>query len=183
MIYHAGFEIDPWMSRFFPIEIGTFVLGMLGRRFYDAYVVHMDRKSCMAFGVSFVLLTLFIYDIAILSYRFHFSMSYMLWPYYGLAALAIPCLFHVTRHSKFDAFLGNFSYPLYLIHWLVMYIYEAFTMTLHLPMRDSPWRILILVALSLAFSWLVIVMVEVPLDRYRQRRYARMAAAPAAGSS
>ena len=71
MIYHAGFEIDPWMSRFFPIEIGTFVLGMLGRRFYDAYVVHMDRKSCMAFGVSFVLLTLFIYDIAILSYRFH----------------------------------------------------------------------------------------------------------------
>ena len=163
--YAMGYDHDPWLSRFFPFELGLFVWGMVARRFYDAFITRIDCRTQFIVGVSFVALSCMVRELMI-----HFLIVQVIWPYYALALIAVPCLFHLTRHSKLDQFVGSFSYPLYLIHWVVMGFYDAFAVQLHLPVAGSLWRMAICVGISFVLSWLVVIGVEVPLDRFRQRR-------------
>jgi peptidoglycan/LPS O-acetylase OafA/YrhL len=169
-IYAAGYYADPWITRFFPNELGLFVAGMCARRLYDAYAHRVPRNTLLVLGVSFIVITCFVRYLMM-----HFLVQHVIWPYYALAVVAVPCLFALTRQSKRDQFVGSFSYPLYLIHWAVLSFYDAFEPSWGLPAAGTPLRVLILVLVSFALSWIIVASVEVPLDRYRQRRVAAMA--------
>lgn len=170
-IYAIGYQTDPWVSRFFPTELGLFVGGMCARRVYDAFAHRVPRAVLLPIGVAFVVVTCF------LNYLMqHFPLLYVIWPYYAFAVIAVPALFALTRQSKLDQFLGSFSYPLYLIHWVVIWFYDAFAASWGMPLTGSPARIAICVAVSFLLSWVIVISVEAPLDRYRQRRVAAMAA-------
>lgn len=167
-IYSAGYATDPWTSRFFPTELGLFVLGMVARRIYDAYIVEIGRKTQVAVVLIFLLVSCSVGWLSLFVSNYHL----VIWPYYFSALFALPCLFHMTRHSKIDGYIGGFSYPLYMIHWVVMAFYDAFAADLHLPGSGTWERVVILVAAAFAISWIIVVAIEVPVDRYRQRRFA-----------
>ncbi len=174
-VYNAGYQNDPWLSRFFPHELALFVLGMLGRRFYDAYVDKIPRNVQIAIVLAFFAVTLVMRTIMEAVDPTGIHVSAVIWPYYLSAVVAVPCLFHLTRNSRWDGKLGNYSYPLYLIHWIVLTFYDAFATRFDLPVAasSSGWvRVLICVAATFALAWVIIVSVEVPMDRYRQRRAA-----------
>lgn len=169
-IYAAGYDHDPWLSRFFPVELGLFVAGMCARRLYDAYAHRVTRRSLLMIGGTFLVVTCFVRYLMM-----HFLIQQVIWPYFAFAVVAVPCLFALTRQSKRDQFIGSFSYPLYLVHWAVLAFYDAFAQQWGLPPAGSPIRVAILVLVSFALSWIIVVSVEVPLDRYRQRRVAALA--------
>jgi peptidoglycan/LPS O-acetylase OafA/YrhL len=174
-VYQAGYQNDPWLSRFFPHELGLFVMGMLARRFYDAYIEKIPGKAQWGIVIAFFAVTAVMRTIMEAVDPAGIQVQSVIWPYYLSAIVAVPCLFHLTRHSAWDGKLGNYSYPVYLAHWVVLSFYDAFAPHWGLPLVNTPlaWvRVLICVAATFALAWLVIVSVEVPVNRYRQRRAA-----------
>ena len=174
-VYSAGFQNDPWLSRFFPHELGLFVLGMLGRRFYDAHIEKISRNAQLIIVVAFFAITLVMRTIMEAVDPNGIHVSSVIWPYYLSAVVVVPCLFHLTRKSKWDGKLGAFSYPVYLIHWIVLVFYDAFAPRFDWPLAASSFgwvRVLACVAMTFALAWVIIVSVEGPMDRYRQRRAA-----------
>jgi len=176
-LYATGFDHDPWISRFFPNELALFVMGMLARRLYDAGFREIGRSRLAVIAISFLVLTCFVRFLHTV-----IPVRHIEWVYYFLAVLAIPCLFELTRHSKLDQFVGNFSYPLYLIHWVVIAFYDSFVQPVGIEERTSPIRITVCIVASLVLSWIIVISVETPLDRFRQRRAAaRLRRGAAAG--
>ena len=173
MVYRMGYEADPWMSRFFPLELGLFVMGMVSRRIYDATIGKIGRIPQILVALLFFVVTCSLWRLVEWSYEMRFSLSYIVWPYYFSALIALPCLFQLTRTNKIDNFLGQFSYPVYLMHWAAMIFYDAFAAQLGFPVSGSWVRVVILLALTVVLAWGIVVAIEAPLDRYRQHRFQR----------
>jgi peptidoglycan/LPS O-acetylase OafA/YrhL len=174
-VYAAGYQNDPWLSRFFPHELGLFVMGMLARRFYDAHIEKIAYRTQIILVVGFFAVTAIMRTLIELVDPNGIKVSEVIWPYYLAAIVVVPCLFHLTRNNAWDAKIGNYSYPVYLVHWIVMVFYDAFAARFDWPLAGSSldWaRVLICVVATFALAWVIIRVIEIPLDRYRQRRLA-----------
>ncbi len=92
----------------------------------------------------------------------------------GLGFFAVPLLFNLSRQIRFDRFIGDLSYPMYLSHLPCKWVILA---TMGISTKGDAivpgWELLLLtVVASVALLWLV----DYPVDRWRQERVARMAA-------
>jgi peptidoglycan/LPS O-acetylase OafA/YrhL len=76
-------------------------------------------------------------------------------------ALSIPLLFHTFSNASWDTAVGNLSYPVYLVHVLIIDILIA---TLHV------YHLLVVIAVSIVAAILIVRFLENPIDKYRQRR-------------
>ena len=171
-IYSAGYDQDPWQMRFFPMELGLFVLGMLARRVYDAHITKIEKRRQVLVVSLFLGVTCIFQPILDLTSVSDALQAFVVLIYYLSASIALPCLFQLTRHSKIDGAIGNFSYPLYLIHWIVFKSYEAFAGRYGWPGHGSLTKTAACVAVSLLVAWLIVVGVEKPVDRFRHRKIA-----------
>ncbi len=99
---------------------------------------------------------------------------------YALVGLLLPALFDFSTRHRWDRWLGDLSYPLYLVHWPVCVVGLAFlhgssagqasTNTIYAYVAVS-----VSIVLSLAINHFLVY----PIDKWRQRR-AREAGAAAA---
>ncbi len=109
--YFLGFNHDPWQYRFFPFEILFFIAGIIAYRVY--------ARFCMG--------GLYIHPILLVFPIFLFTIFFKYFPniifYYLIVFISIPFLFKFTKNNKFDRFLGELSYPLYLCHFLIIDIF------------------------------------------------------------
>ncbi|MFZ0845845.1 MAG: acyltransferase [Pseudolabrys sp.] len=80
---------------------------------------------------------------------------------YFLAAAAVPPLFLVTRNWRLDRAIGDLSYPIYLGHLPITLIFQN---TLHV--NSGP----LVLAATTAMAFLVVRLIDHPIDRWRQRR-------------
>ncbi len=156
-----GHAQDPWTYRFFPSELGLFLLGNLSYRMYKIGTSkrYLDRfKACLIAGIFF--LTTFAYqeifpqgnDPNLLFYVF--------------TCLALPFIFYLTKNSKYDAYIGEFSYPIYISHVLVLGFVSPVTDFLHLDMLKG--ELTLLISLSIAY-WLIKLIAN-PIETFRQSR-------------
>ncbi|MEO6852687.1 MAG: hypothetical protein ABI410_21050, partial [Rhodoferax sp.] len=84
--------------------------------------------------------------------------------FYGLWALAIPVLFCIFGGYKYDRFIGELSYPVYLSHLIVVSFVMAVQSKLALPSTTvGPLS----GVLSVAFALLLYVYIFKPLDARR----------------
>jgi peptidoglycan/LPS O-acetylase OafA/YrhL len=82
-----------------------------------------------------------------------------------LAAFALPFLFDLSRRVRIDRWLGELSYPIYLIHLPVIGgIWTAF------PTAQGDAMLLLEVALTLALSAIFVIYLDTPFEAWRQRR-------------
>jgi peptidoglycan/LPS O-acetylase OafA/YrhL len=70
----------------------------------------------------------------------------------------IPILFAATKHLKWDAYIGNLSYPIYLSHMRIIGIFQT---ALHSGA-------ILIIAGTLVISLGTYHLIEVPIDRWRQ---------------
>lgn len=97
------------LSRFFPTEVWTFLLGVLS---YKLYVKMKTIKISNYIGFS--LLAFMILFTAI--FQFLPATEGRYWIYLICMALSIPLIFNSTKELKFDKNIGELSYPLFISH-------------------------------------------------------------------
>lgn len=118
-----GLMMDPWTYRFFPFEIALFITGILSFRISDANKSQLDKhlmtitdKTPYAyFLVSFALFS-FIAKMSFSSLGKLIGEDYSNLLFYLMWASFLPFLFYFTHKSKVDRYIGDLSYPIYLVH-------------------------------------------------------------------
>jgi peptidoglycan/LPS O-acetylase OafA/YrhL len=153
-LMHAGYRDDPWSYRFFPTELGFFLLGALGYRYYRHVAARLSDSSRAAYctvGVC-VAFILFYEAVPIPGKRLLFLL---------VIAAAIPFVFHLSRKNELDRTIGELSYPMYITHLLVAHVLEAS----HIQGG------LTTVAITIIVSYALLVSVERTINRYRERLY------------
>ena len=156
--YALGHDADPWNYRFFPFEVGLFVLGILTYRVSKTMAWQPDRKVlCGIFAVT--LASLLGYD--------KLGVPQQSFVYLFIFAALIPYVFALTRSWKFDRFLADMSFPLYLVHWPVwLFIRDR----VPVPWPEYPG--IVPAVASVAAAALLVVFGEWPIERWRQARVA-----------
>jgi peptidoglycan/LPS O-acetylase OafA/YrhL len=176
--------LDPWFYRFAPAEMMLFASGGLGYFAGRAIRKRVPPESfTMSGGIAFAILAVVIVaNPTALGWWLRIFPGYMESLYLGNAAillavaLASPHLFYAFRNVRFDSFLGELSYPMYLSHLLV----GGILLRLHLP----AWLIygnLCYVGATLVASTLLVMFIVIPVDRWRSRFGARVPTISMAG--
>jgi peptidoglycan/LPS O-acetylase OafA/YrhL len=152
---------DPWDNRFFPFELGIFLLGMASQRLGHG-AKPLPRAS---FPVRTTLLMAAFVGIAGLhgaAVRL-VGLSWASLAAIPLWAVALPTLFSTTRECSRDRLLGDLSFPVYLVHML------AIPMASHLGITDARLIGPACAAISLMLALGLWAWVERPMDRIRRR--------------
>jgi peptidoglycan/LPS O-acetylase OafA/YrhL len=148
-----GLNFDPWTYRFFPVELGSFVLGILLYRSmrHRRATVAMQRLA-LAMLIAATLLLSALPDSWATRIVF-----------YGYVAWALPLAFQLTRRSAIDRYIGELSYPVYLVHLLVISIalYSGWS---------GPRLAALIVVMVGGSAVLLHEVVQKPVDRLRAAR-------------
>lgn len=155
LVYLADLPFDPWKQRFFPVECGFFLLGILSYRLYAALkpVAFPQPALWTVFGV---------YLASIVGFQFLPGFYVKEFYLYAATVLSVPLLFRLTKRLPLDRAVGELSYPIYITHWTVIMAVEYACGRTHLPII----ALAVTVAVSLALNKLV----ADPIERIRQRR-------------
>jgi peptidoglycan/LPS O-acetylase OafA/YrhL len=159
ILYKIGLNNDPWTYRFFPLELGMFLIGVIGYRVYRQLREKIVSKWFLLAVYVVVILSTFIYPLI---QRDNSKM----WGYYLLVAVSLPFIFLLFKNNKVDRIVGELSYPVYLCHFWVAFVIMDL-------MNIRNWSTGILVAFgSIGVSLLIVKLVVEPIDKIRQKRIA-----------
>jgi peptidoglycan/LPS O-acetylase OafA/YrhL len=160
--YVMGHDVDPWNYRFFPFEIGLFMLGVAAYR-VSSMVAWQPNPNLLKIAFTALVLSIVGYGLPGPSHD-----SFKSFVYLFIFAALIPYIFNLTRSWRFDRFLADMSFPLYLVHWpvgsLSIFIRDRFL----LPPVE--YRGLVPAIASVAAAALLVILVERPVERWRQSR-------------
>ena len=107
-----GFSEHPWNNKFFPFELSLFLAGALSYHAYRAIGERgANRKDWMA---SLLILGLCAVYPAIKTGTSELSASTLL--LFVCVTLALPAMHRVSSSSNIDRWVGELSYPFYLLH-------------------------------------------------------------------
>jgi peptidoglycan/LPS O-acetylase OafA/YrhL len=97
------------------------------------------------------------------------------WVFYVLFAIAVPYIFEATKNARADRWIGELSYPLYLVHGLTQGI-------IFFKLGAAPGNIpamILAVSCSIAAAVLMRMLVEWPIERWRKARFHKRNPIPA----
>lgn len=180
---HHGYNRDTWSFRFFPTELAIFLIGALLYKIYrdlDKVKVFFESRT---WGQTLYPKIPYVAIIVLCAASLSFKSfpKYMLgnsidrrWFYFAAIAWTIPFIFNLTKNSKLDRFIGELSFPIYLIHWIVLKTFR--NPIIEKNLIGQRWFntlevIYILIVILLAVG--AVLMVERPLKAYRRRRFER----------
>lgn len=163
----AGLDGDPWSYRFLPFELSFFLLGALAFRasqssLYRRLEELMPRAlpiTIFACAVSLVA-TYRLAPVAKLDW--HLTVFHLPLGLFVATAVALPALLRFSSMFRWDRWLGNLSYPIYLVHITVIWTVNAWGIPEYGKLTPLVFTLLAAVLICLA--------IERPVDRYRQRR-------------
>jgi peptidoglycan/LPS O-acetylase OafA/YrhL len=161
-VWLDGVEYLLWQGRFFPTALFLFLFGMLAHK-----VLPLAARLPKAVGW-----TLAIGVIALIAGYTFLPLSDLVWRWlvYAIIALTTPFIFHAFKDNALDRWVGDLSYPIYMTQLFVI----GFVLT-----KEPPFGVWIGIFGTIAMSIAVLLLIDHPLDRWRQRR-ARARREPAA---
>jgi peptidoglycan/LPS O-acetylase OafA/YrhL len=113
LIFGFGLINDPWSYRFFPTEMVFFLLGVLAYRVYKRLPqLHIKEQY-----PQFIWIILLGITICFTFVPGNFYVKGYL--YLGAFFIALPFIFMLTKRWKFDRYIGELSYPVYISHMLI----------------------------------------------------------------
>lgn len=160
-----GLTNDPWTYRFFPTELCLFLLGIIAYRIYR----HLEEKN-ISRGKYVCIFIAFMALTALFQFSPAGKATYPM--YYLIAFLAIPPIFLFTKRNKFDRYIGELSYPIYISHYLITYLLKPVVGNWGLERFGGA----IIAAVTIVFCMMLMRFIGNPLESYRQRRAERFAA-------
>lgn len=158
-IMSKGPEYDLFLRRFFPAELSLFLAGYFSYLLYSRVRNHHRERLMGLLCWAALILVLVFYN----SISEKYALSLMAFT----LVLSMPFIFNLAKESRIDRFLGNLSFPVYMVHFLIIELIDDF---LH---EYSLWMIIppvLFIATALYYA------IEVPIDRWRQQRVKRVVA-------
>ena len=161
--YTTGLRSDPWSYRFFPFEVSLFLIGAfayrLGKRI-EGMVLHRPLRA-FAYGIIPAVILFPLYNSGLDDF-FLPSQIFL----YAYLVLALPMLFRLSKHLTWDRTAGDLSYPVYLCHLIPIQLLQGSS-----ALSDHPGvRALLAVVGTVILAAVATKYVEIPLDKYRQKR-------------
>jgi peptidoglycan/LPS O-acetylase OafA/YrhL len=156
-----------WQGRFFPTALFLFLLGMLAHKALP-FVATLPK----AVGWIVALATLaFIVTFPLLGW----TDIRLRWAVYAIFFVTTPFIFHAFKDNALDRWIGDLSYPIYMT--------QLFVIGLVLT-QEPPFGMWIGIFGTIAMSVLVLLLIDHPLDRWRQHRaHAKREPAAAPGAA
>ena len=153
---------DPWTHRFFLSELALFLFGTVSYRFYKRF--HIENK--------YILWSLFLLIIAqLLFYEFFYANIDILnnWYLYIFFSLTLGYIFQLFKHSELDSKIGEFSYPIYVSHLMIMAFVYFILSRIGLQEYLSEFTFIV----SILFSYLIIKFIISPIEKLRVKNFKR----------
>jgi peptidoglycan/LPS O-acetylase OafA/YrhL len=157
-----GFDGSGFAYRFFPFEIGLFLAGALSHRAY----AYLESRGLASFPLSLAISALLIG--VVLVQQFIDSLDNH--KFYLLVAVGLPALFYVFRRSRFDSWLGELSYPIYLAH---LFIGQAVMTFVSGSVENRNWVAIAAVGATILLAIAYVRWIDAPFEGWRQRRATR----------
>lgn len=171
---HIGWDAV-WIYRFFPSVALFFVFGVL------SYHTGMALNKSL-FALTYQKAGLIVLPAVVPLLVFPQALSFAIAEqnhnkfFLALFSIFIPAWFAWSKDLRWDNAIGNLSYPVYVLHYtLVNWLVEVGF--------DGIWFTSAAVVLTLAVSAVVYILVEAPVDRWRQQRIRAAAFLPAREAS
>lgn len=144
-----------WAGRLFPTALFLFLFGMLAHR-----ALPFVEKLPKALG--------WIANVAIIGMIVALPLSAIdpkiqRWIVYFSIAFAAPFLFNAFKDNAIDRWIGDLSYPMYLCHLVVVGVVLTFY-------ADAPWALWGAIGATFVMAAALLLLVDHPVDRWRQRR-------------
>ncbi len=151
---------DPWSYRFFPSQLAFFMAGSLGYMAYRYYgpqlAIFMANKKWL---IGIFWLCVLIYS------RLPGNADIRGVCFLAITAVMVPLLFAAFSKNHWDRAIGELSYPLYLMHILVLYLLD--------PIRRSPFYSLACIVTGIGAAYVFYWLIESRLEHYRAALFQR----------
>jgi peptidoglycan/LPS O-acetylase OafA/YrhL len=155
-----GLKYDPWTHRFFPSELMLFIAGILSFKIYQKIRHKSIPLTISATIFTAILGMIFLFPVFGPSLSYGKTIVYFL----GLS-LGLPFIFHLTKDSRFDRWIGDFSYPIYISHILVRTVLIGAG-----TYQSSLWFGWKVAGGSFLLSFLLLHFIIYPIDKIREKR-------------
>jgi peptidoglycan/LPS O-acetylase OafA/YrhL len=142
---------SPLIYYLFLANLWLFIIGVLLFRWYQTWDQIPNALGILTLAYVFVACLL---TSTIANSMVHTAIL-------GSVALSVPILFKSFANKKWDVFVGELSYPVYLVHLLVISILSA---VLHVHSFISA------TLASIVVGGLMVRYIEIPMDGFRQDR-------------
>ena len=122
ILYATQFNLslDPWTYRFFPFELGFFMLGSIAYQVYSYF-----KNKLISPNIGYTLLALCIIGICgIDEVAMNANIKNSL--FYSLIVVSIPFIFLAFKNSATDRYIGELSFSLYISHHLIVSLFRGF---------------------------------------------------------
>jgi peptidoglycan/LPS O-acetylase OafA/YrhL len=138
---------DPWTYRFFPFELGWFLLGALAYR----------KRSTLARAFGFLdrrywKIAAYVAIVLFVTCATQHAIASFLYP--GIFTLLIPFIFNATAQDATDRYIGDLSYPFYIFHFLALNVTHFVLKNVTAVARSE--QLLILAALILTLTMAIV---------------------------
>jgi peptidoglycan/LPS O-acetylase OafA/YrhL len=157
---HVEAKFEPWRCMFFPSVVYLFMMGAMSYHvFLGGWFRKINWKDVLLVLLMCVVLK-FVSDKINADRPVYFAFEPLKFAYY---ALAIPLLFTITKNWRWDRFVGELSYPLYLSHVLIysIIIFSGY------PETTATGTFALII--TLIISVLLVIIIDAPLDKWRHR--------------
>lgn len=149
LVFDVGGHLG--IYRFAPTELMWFLMGMLSYKLYE-----MKWLPGATHGLFY--LTIFLISF------FSFPLVKSEWLVFAIAFIFMPAVFYRFSGNKYDRYLGELAFPMYISHMLFLMVVNAN----RFPKPFGPG--LPLFVLTFVFSLIFVKYFLNPLNRYRERR-------------
>jgi peptidoglycan/LPS O-acetylase OafA/YrhL len=149
-------SLDPWTYRFFPFELGFFMLGSIT---YQGYI-YLKNKAISP-QIGYALLALCIISICgIDELAIEAGIKNTL--FYSLIFVSIPFIFLAFKNSSTDRYIGELSFSLYISHHLIVSLFRGFFYSHHEWMMYYGYAVVMTsLAVAIIFQKLIIKPLEI----------------------
>jgi peptidoglycan/LPS O-acetylase OafA/YrhL len=165
LIVYLGFGLnDPWTYRFFPTELALFLFGALAHQillpFYKRYFSHISELLSQS-ATYFLIAVYSVYWLVPLKdlYKSIFLFS--------VFVLLLPFLFLFQSKRRWDKWIGELSYPIYINHFLVIWILSSIGSGIGLS--DKILLSIFAVLASIAFAIVLKILIADPFEGLRDK--------------
>jgi peptidoglycan/LPS O-acetylase OafA/YrhL len=124
LILGAGFPSEVWGYNFFPATLCFFLLGTLAYHLYAAvrewrYAGILGLLLSAIFAAFVIAEILLTGGVLLIDRRSGYD-TISLWAVYIIFAASLPFLFAEWKSNALDRWIGELSYPLYIVHGLII---------------------------------------------------------------